>query len=480
MAIVLRTKLSDDERDMVNKLTGQLGRLSYKDRLYDAYYEGTQKLDHIGLAVPEELRIFELVANWPRMYLDEVSRRQKVKSIYRPGVDTADAALQEAFEANNLEAEVPILAKENMIFGRCFVSVGTNEDDKDHPLITVESPRQMSCLVNQRKRRMDAALRRYREQDGTQVATLFLPDRTIQLVASSNGWDIDVVGDDNGIDEHGLGRVPVVLFLNRRRLGSWTGTTEMADVIPLTDACARALTDLQYGVETVAVPKRYAIGVSKGDFVDKDGKPLPVWKAYFDALWATQKSSKDVTIGQLPGADLAGFHNTVKLYAELASSVTGLPFRYFGANTANPAAEGAIRADESRIVSNAEEKNAHLGVGLGWVLALYERFRTGNFPPAGEPIAVEWRNPATPTRAEEADAIQKLNGGNPVLSREGSWDEMGWDEPRKARERKYFENEGMDPEVSRAIREQESIAATRAQVQDQLEADRAEPEDDSA
>ena len=470
--VELRTKLTDDERDIVNKLTGQLGNLSRHDKKHDAYYEGAQRLEHIGLAVPEEFRLFELVANWPRMYLDEVARRQKVKSIYRPGQGKADPGLQEAFDANNLEAEVPILAKENMIFGRCYVTVGTNEDDKGHPLITVESPRQMSCLVNQRRRRMDAAMRRYREQDGTHVATLFLPDKTIQLTMGSNGWDIDEVGDDNGIDTHDLGKVPVVLFLNRRRLGSWTGTTEMADVIPLTDACARALTDLQYGVETVTVRKIFAIGVAKGDFVDKDGNPKPAWQSYFDALWATSKSPKDVSIGHIPGADLAQFHNTVKLYAELASSVTGLPFRYFGANTANPAAEGAIRADESRIVSNAEEKNAHLGVGLGWVLALYERFRTGNWPTAGEPFAVEWRNPATPTRAEEADAIQKLNGGNPVLSREGSWDEMGWDEPRKARERAYFEDEGLDPEVARAQRELE-------QNRTALENDRSQPEDDT-
>jgi hypothetical protein len=447
--VELRTKLTDDERDMVNKLTGRQANRSQEDRRLDAYFEGMQRLKHIGLAVPEELRIFELVANWPRMYLSELARRQKVKSIYRPGEGTADPALQEAFHANNLEAEVPILAQENMIFGRCFMTVGANEDDKDHPLITVESPRQMGCLVNQRRRRMDAALRKYQEQDGTQVATLFLPDKTIQLVMTSNGWDVDVVGDDTGIDEHGLGRVPVVLYLNRRRLGKWHGTTEMADIIPLTDACARTLTDLQYGVETVAVPKRYVLGMSKGDFVDKNGDPQPVWKSYFDALWATQKSSKDVTVGQLAGADLSNFHNTVKMYAELASSVTGLPFRYFGANTANPAAEGAIRADESRIVSNAEEKNAHLGVGLGWTLALYERFRTGEWPTAGKPFAVEWRDPATPTRAEEADAIQKLNGGTPVLSREGSWDEMGWDDPRKDRERAYFTKEAQDPALDR-------------------------------
>ncbi|WP_280448449.1 phage portal protein [Nocardia brasiliensis] len=451
--VALRMKLTDDERDMVNKLTGRHASRSRDDKLYDAYYEGAQRLRHIGLAVPDEFRIFELVANWPRMYVDEVARRQKVKSIYRPGAGHADPKLQEAFVANNLGAEIPTLAKENMIFGRCFMSVGANEDDPEHPLITVESPRQMSCLVNQRRRRMDAALRRYQEQDGTQVATLFLPDKTIQLTMSSDGWNIDTVGDDTGVDEHNLGKVPVVLFLNRRRLGKWHGTSEMADVIPLTDACARALTDLQYGVETTAIRKLYAIGVAKGDFVDKDGNPLPAWQSYFDALWATQKNPKDVSIGYIPAADLSNFHDTVKLYAELASSVTGLPFRYFGANTANPAAEGAIRADESRIVSNAEEKNAHLGTGLGWTLALYERFRTSEWPAAGEPFAVDWRNPATPTRAEEADAIQKLNGGTPVLSREGSWDEMGWDEPRKARERAYFEAEAEDPALAQFARD---------------------------
>jgi len=176
--VELRTKLTDDERDMVNKLSGRLANRSQDDKRHDAYYEGAQRLKHIGLAVPQEFRIFELVANWPRMYVDEVARRQKPKSIYRPGATQADPALQEAFTANNLSAEIPILSKENMIFGRVFSCVGTNEDDPDHPLITVESPRQMSCLVNQRRRRMDAAMRRYQEQDGTQVATLFLSDKT--------------------------------------------------------------------------------------------------------------------------------------------------------------------------------------------------------------------------------------------------------------------------------------------------------------
>ncbi|WP_309241290.1 phage portal protein [Nocardia sp. BSTN01] len=455
--VELRRTLTDDERDIVNRLNAKHHRLARQDKMHRAYYGGTQRLKHLGLAVPEELRILELVINWPKMYIKELMRRQKIKSVYQPGSDgkgPADVPLQEGFTANNLLSEIPILCKENRIYGRAMLSVGTNEDDPEHPLIRVESPRQMTVLVDTRKRRIAAALRQYYDEDMRErVGTLLLPGKTLQLTMSKGTWDLDVVGTDNGVDEHGLGRVPVVLVLNDRETGDWDGETEMASVMPITDACARTLTDLQYGVETVAMPKRYALGFSKGDFVDKNGKPQPAWQSYLDALWATQKGPKDAQIGQLPGADISGFHNTVKMYAELASSVTGLPFRFFGQNTANPAAEGAIRADESRIVSNVEESNTEIGTALGWTMALYERFRTGEWPAAGLPIAVDWRNPATPTAAEEADAITKKTGGNPVLSREGAWDEMGWDEPRKARERGYFAAEAEADPVARLARD---------------------------
>lgn len=454
--VELRTTLTDDERTIVNRLNGKHHKMARLDKRHYAYYRGAQRLKHLGLAVPEELRILELVINWPGMFIDELMRRSKVKSVYQPGSDgkgPADQQLQEGFVANNLAAEIPILSKEMRIYGRAMLSVGANAEDPEHPLIRVESPRHMTVLVDSRQQRIVAALRQYYDEDlGHRVGTLLLPDKTIQLTMSKGSWTVDEVGDDFGVDEHGLGRVPVVLALNRRESGEWDGATEMGSVMPITDACARTLTDLQYGVETVAMPKRYALGFSKDDFVDKHGNPQPAWQSYMDAIWASQKGPKDAQVGQLPGADIAGFHNTVKMYAELASSVTGLPFRYFGANTANPAAEGAIRADESRIVSNVEEANTHVGIALGWTMALYERFRTGEWPAAGLPIAVDWRNPATPTLAEEADSIVKKAGGVPVLSREGSWDEMGWDEARKARERGYFAAEAENDPVARLTR----------------------------
>src|SRR5690606_2927719 len=155
------------------------------------------------------------------------------------------------------------------------------------------------------------------------------------------------------------------------------GRSEMAAIIPLTDPVARTITNPQLAGETLAVPPRYAPGMSKSHFGHTAGTPIPAGAAYFRRSFATQKV--DPKVGPLSAADLKNFHETIGLYGRLASTLTGFPARYFGLHTANPAAEGAIRADENQMVKAIERQNSEVGVGLAWVMGLYERFRTGSW-----------------------------------------------------------------------------------------------------
>lgn len=437
--------LSLEDTNLVSALAAQASANSTADMKNDRYYEGSQRLEHIGLAVPPELRRFETVVNWSRTAVDSVGDRLKMRRFFLPGEEKASDALREGWDANNLDSESVIHHQETMILGRGFVTVGSNEEDPDYPLIAVESPRELSVSIDKRHRRIDAALRLY-GQDPRDLqpayATLYRPDATLWLARQSNGkWDVI------DRDDHRLGRVPIVMFLNRRRVGRWTGVSEMQDIIPLVDAAARSLTNLQIAAETHSVPQKYVLGMSQGDFVDKDGNPIPAWQAYFSAIWAN--ANKDAKVGQFTASDLKNFHDTVNHYGQLASSITGLPVRYFGQTSVNPAAEGAIRADESRLILNAERKQASFGDGWGWVMALYERFRTNEWPD-GNRIFTEWYDAGTPTRAQTADAMSKLyaNGQGP-LSREGVWDELDWSEARKDREREYFAREAQDPYLAR-------------------------------
>ena len=426
-----------DESKLVDDLSRRLFTSYPDDQRFDRYYEGTQRLAHIGLAVPPELRKFETVLNWCRTVVDSVSDRMRMKAFYLPGEDRASEALRESWDYNNLDSESIAHHQEMLILGRGFVSVGANEEDPEFPLIQVENPRELAVDIDHRHRRLRAAVRVMPSENdapGTPSnAVLYLPDSTMRLKRHQGRW---VVEDR---DDHGLGRVPLVMFLNRRRVGQWTGVSEMVDAIPLVDAAARSLTNFQLAGETHSVPQKYVLGMSKGDFVDAEGKPIPAWEAYFNAIWANQ--NKDAKVGQFAASDLSNFHNTVDHYASKLAGLYGLPARYVGITSVNPAAEGAIRAEEARLILNVEKKAALAGDGWGWVMGLVERFRTGEWV-SGSRIKTDWFDAGTPTYAQRADALTKMyNSGQGILSREGVWEELGWSEARMERERSRFEAE---------------------------------------
>jgi len=295
-------------------------------------------------------------------------------------------------------------------------------------------------VVDPRTRRISSALRVYggtKEDPTPKYATLYEADSTVWLEKNGGSWV------ETERDNHNLGRVPIVMFLNRRRTGDWLGVSEMKDVMPLVDSAARAITNLQIALETHAVPQKWVLGMSKGDFVDAAGAPIPAWQSYYSAIWANQKETAKV--GQFSASDLKNFHDTINHYGQMVSSVTGLPTRYLGQTSVNPAAEGAIRADESRLVLNAEGKASNWGDGWAWVQGIAERFRTGDWPMANQ-IKTEWFDAGTPTFAQKADALTKLYAnGTGVIARESVQDEMGWSQAKKDRDRAYRDAEMTDP-----------------------------------
>lgn len=396
----------------------------------DSYYEGEQRLKQIGIAVPPELRMFETVVNVPRMAVDEPEGRQNLRGFQTSGSKQIDKRLREGWEANNLDSQSHLVHKDARLFGRAFVTVSTNPDDAKTPLITAESPEGFVVDISPR-RQMRSALRVYKDsEDRRQRATLYLPDVTYWLIRDDRGWELE---DDP--DEHRLGKVPVVMFLNRPRTGRWVGVSEMADVIGMTDSIARIITNMQIAGEALATPHRWAAGLTKDDFVDaKTGKPIPTWEAYMTAIMAT--TNKDAKFGTFDAAQLSNFYDSVNNMLAWCASMLGLPTRFMGNQTVNPASEGAIRADEARLVRNVERKNKHDGDSWAWVMDLYQRFATGRWPATNSTRAL-WFDPSTPTQAQLTDAVVKLRQAG-VLSREGTWDELGWDEARKDRERGYF------------------------------------------
>lgn len=440
--------LTDDETALFNGLSSQMGAERAELRRLDAYYEGTQRLEQIGLAVPPALERFVTTVNWPRTVVGAVEERIDLEGFRVRGQDDADPEMWRVWQANDLDEESQLAHLDALVFGRSFVCVGAGED-VDTPLVTVESPEEMTCRVDPRDRSVSAALRRYK--DGSdELATLYFPGATVWLERRQGRW----VETDR--DKHGLGVVPVVPLVNRPRIKRRLGTSQMNDVITLTDAAARALTNAQVATEVLAVPQRYVLGASPQDFVDAEGNPVTAWETYFGAVWALQNDQSKV--GQFSAADLKNFETIVNHYAAMVAGVYGLPMRYLGMATVNPPSEGSIVSEEARLTMTCRRKHRAWEGSWERVMRLVRRLQTGEWDPALRSMETLWRDPETPTRAQQADATVKLVQAG-VLPVEAAWEDLGYSTTRRQNLRDLRDRERADPTLERIARDLTANAA---------------------
>ncbi|MGW5556865.1 phage portal protein [Micromonospora sp. NPDC003944] len=446
--------LTEDERRLLNGLQIKVGRTARRNRVLEAYYDGEQRVEQLGLAIPPELRRFLTIVAWPKTYADEIAARTTLEGFELPDATDADDELWRIWQANGLDAESKLGQLDAVVRGSAFVVVGAGDtdtpdapspdggdDDRERsaeiPLITVESADEMAVELSPRTRQPIAGAKFYAE-DGTARATFYQPNATTWLERRNAAWvEVDR-------DEHQLGVVPVVPLVRGARLSKRDGRSIFTAIIGLTDAAARALTNGQVATEALAVPQRWAAGLSPDDFKDpKTGETLPTWEAYFGALWAS--TNKDAKFGAFSAADLSNFDSIVSLYAKLVSGVSGLPMRYLGQATTNPPSAEGILADESRVIKQVEDFQTALEASWERVMKIAVRFRDGRWDPRMEQLETQWRSAATPTRAQAADAAVKLVQQK-IIPREAAWVDLGYSAARRKKLAEQFAaEEARDP-----------------------------------
>jgi hypothetical protein len=449
--------LNDDEQATLNRLNTRLnrdvrgfggprGRRRIGFNSLDAYYDGEQRLEQLGIAVPEDLRQFVTIVAWPGTQVDSIVERCRVDGFRLPGKPEADSGMWEIWQANDLDTESPLARVDSKVFGRGYYCIGSNEDIPELPLITVESPMEMTHEWSNRKRATTSAARFYDDDAGPKTerkATLYLPNSTTWLVRGKNGWEIE------DRDDHELGRTPVVPLPNRQRTHARYGSSQMGRIITLTDAAARALTNAQVATEVMALPQRFAAGMTAADFKDPvTQETLTAWEAYFGSVWAS--ANKDAKFGQFQAADLGNFTKIVSHYAQLVSGVTGLPMRYLGQLSDNPPSADGIRADEARLVQTCEASNTTEGGVLEQVMRISKHIATGDDDPSLALMETLFRNPATPTIAQAADASVKLFQAKIISKRQARLD-MGYTTAQITNMEQDDELEQTDPVLQRIV-----------------------------
>lgn len=403
---------------------------------YDRWYEGTQPVAYMHPEIWREVsdRIKPVILAWPQLVVDTVEERLDVEGFRvpvtgrdrrnaEPNADhdedtpegAADQDLWRVWQANDLDEQSQMAHTDALVMRRSYVCVGSNEDDRDTPLVTVESPMEVFADIDPRTRQVRAALRRILEEDSyarvnERYATLYLPNSTIWY-----RWDGGWLQEDR--DDHNLGVVPVQPLTNRPRLRRGVrlqtgevairfGRSELHSVLPLANSANKIATDMMLASEFVALPLRGFWGIGPDDLVDQHGNKLTALQAIMGRLLLLKDA--DGKQFEFPGANLSGFHTTLAELARMVASLAGLPPHYFGLNTDNPASADAIRSAESRLVKRAERKQRLFGGPWERVMRLVRRFQDGDWDPRLRQLETIWRDPSTPTVAQAADAAVKL------------------------------------------------------------------------
>lgn len=403
---------NDDERDLIDTMVKNLGLYYVSNELKAAYYEGEQRVQMLGISIPPALQTLETVVGWPGMVCDVLDERLD----WYGWQDDGRFGLADVYAQNDLGVESGAPQLDALIFGISFAVVGTGLAGEPNPLITAAPATTTTGLWSARARRLESALSAVSENGNVVEVTLYTPDETAVFRRDDGTWRaVDR-------DRHRLGRVPVVPFFNRPRASRTTGRSEISKAVRYyTDAAVRTMMGMEVNREFYSAPQRYALGVTKDDFIGPDGTARTGWETIMGRVWALDRDEDGnlPEVGQFAAASPAPYLDQVRGLGQLVAAEAGIPPAYLGFQTDNPASADAIQRSEARLVKRAERRQAAFGKAWLEVGRLALLARDGRIPDDYADVTTKWRDPSTPTSAASADATVKLVGAG-ILPAESS------------------------------------------------------------
>lgn len=444
----------------------QLAKLSMETphlTRYDQFLEAEQPLEFLSPVLKAELegRIKEMVFNLPRFATEVYDQRLDLNGFRFRGTDDPDDELWTVFQANDGETLSQQAHYEALGLGRSYAIVG--EGDNEVPLIAAESPFQAIHEVDPRTKGISSGIKTWRDLDDVNWCSLYHPNGRITWWQQSGRWK----EDSTEANAFGIPRlVPLInqqRSLARIRPGSRDfriGRSVFHDIVGLTDAINKMLTDMMVSGEFHAMPRRWAVGLTENDFVGANGEDLKTWELIAGRIWASE--NKDTKMGQFNEADLTVFHNTVKLLLQTAAMLLGLPPHYLTFTGQNPTSADAIRSAETQMVKRAERMQR--AFSSSWEKVNRLVLLTLGYPDTIETRQVEtiWRDPSTPTVAQRADATTKLvttkdSSGRSIVPIDMAREDLGYTPSQRERMREMDEEALQDPQLERALRGTQDI-----------------------
>ncbi|NEW49344.1 phage portal protein [Nocardia cyriacigeorgica] len=406
-------ELSDAETKELLELRGQLYRAQRANELKSKYYDGEYQPKQLDIAVPPQLKDLDTVNGWPAVVVDTNAERHGLLG-WTTASKTGLLGLDEVFEDNDLGAEQSMTAVESLLTGVGWMQVGRGGKDEPEVLVTAESASSTTAIWDRRKRRARSGLSQTVDEHGRIVSEgFYFGNVSITLERDSFGR-LRVANRD----QHNLDRVPIIRFPNYSRPSDTRGRSAITRAVRyLTDAALRTLLGMEINREFYTAPQRAALGADPEMFgIEEDMTPEEIRRAGWSATMGRLNILPFDEDGHVPQmhqfapAPPTPYIEQIRAYALMLSTATAIPAASLGVHTDNPASSDAIAREETRLIKQAEHRNRQWTrdmMELAHVVLLWRDARPVDRAVLRE-ISVDWMNPATPTRASDADYTSKL------------------------------------------------------------------------
>lgn len=416
--IVQRTTMLDDER----------------------YLEGTQPLAYLDPEVQRatEGRVKPLNINLARLIVETLGQRLRVVGFRsRPG-EVMDDTLWRLWQSQAMDEQSKLAQTDCLTYGRAYFMAWT--DAAGRPIISAESPLQMTVARDPMTRRVVAALKRWMDDAGYLHALVLTDGEVVEWMTRQKQPADVIVGTvelpfiTDQLTEvrreiNPLGLVPVVPLVNRPRLDNLDGVSELADVKAPISALGKVMSDFMLASEYAASPRRWATGLlpagaSATQMDDIKTRVREEWEKAHASKFLLASGS-EARFGAFPTADLNNYGAGVDILLGEIATLSGLPTHYVLHSTANPTSADAIRTAESRLTARARERQAWWSGPYEDLMRLTVLIRDGQPDPNLDDLETLWADPEPATIAQTADAQSKLYGAG-IVDRRAALEALGF------------------------------------------------------
>lgn len=371
----------------------------------ESYFNGESRLDALGVNLPAEVRVLELMSPYPRLSAEVLAEVLTFVG-FTLGEDPDDERLKtlsRIFQANNMETQIRLSIIEALVQGGAYFVIGPNGPG-GKPRITAHQYKDVA-VDNDWLGRPTEALIRWSVGPSTydKRRAHYTTSGTRVYEKTRSGWkEIESEFREPTLQD----RVPVFPMLNKARLGDTQGRSEILQVLGPSDAASRTLTGLQVAQELEVMPKSWIFADGAKDaFGTSAHEKLKVYMGNLNY------GPEGGSVQQLRGASLEPIISSYKLYAQIISSITGIPPSMLGISTDNPSSAEAMRVAKDRLSSKGELKIDIFGDCLE-DLARGVLEMNGDSEQDLDLLQSVWRDVATPSRtSQQAVVLQAFQAG---------------------------------------------------------------------